>query len=329
MRRVAVVVVNFNSGPCLGECLKSLFRESPGLEIEVEVVDNGSTDGSPEALRRDFPEVRLIRLGRNRGFAAAANISLRRIRDEGMADYVLLLNPDTVITGEAVVILADFLESRQDVGAAGPALLLPEGRFQTGAGGFLPTAWTGLVYFLLLFKVLPKKTGSFFIDQAPFVMAGKPVEVEWISGACLMVKREVLSRAGLLDERYPLYGEDIAWGKAMRRGGVGVCFVPSARVVHHHGYSSKKDGGEANPDWLEMVYRFVRREGGVWEYGLFRFFSTMGFFMRWVGYSLAGWGGGGESVRQRARDSLRFFAYSFSKRLRPARGEGMKRGLLA
>jgi len=309
MRKLAAVVVNFNAGPWLEECLGSLAGAAEGFEVEVEVVDNGSTDGSPDAASRKFPEMRLSRTGRNLGFAAAANIALRRIRDEGKADYVLLLNPDTVAERTSVARLAGYLDAHPEVGAVGPALFLPDGRFQTGAGGFLPAARTGFNYFFFIFKLL-RGTKSFFIDQAAFARAGRPAEVEWLSGACLMFRRGVLESAGLLDESYFLYGEDVAWGRAMGRAGIGLRYVPAALVVHQHGYSSRKGGPAANTAWLEAVYRFVRRERGTGECRLFRLFSAGGFFLRWVGYSLAGLRPGGFAARRSARDNARFMSYS-------------------
>jgi len=315
MSKIAVVIVNFNTGTLLRECLGPLFESSEGLGLEVEVVDNGSEDGSADGASRKFPEMRLSRTGRNLGFAAAANIALRRIRDEGRADYVLLLNPDVAVEGTSIARLAEYLDSHPDVGAVGPALVLPDGRFQAGAGGFLPTARTGFAYFFFPFKVFPGLR-SIFLDQAAFARRGITARVEWLSGACLMFRRAVLERAGLLDETFFLYGEDIAWGKAMGEAGIEIRFHPKARVVHHHGASANKAFPGANTIWLDMVYRFVRKESGAWAYALFRLFSVGGFFLRWAGYSLAGLRPGGLAARRSARDNARFLSFSiFGSRL--------------
>ena len=308
MRTLAVVIVSLNAGAFSGQCLRSEFTETRDSEMRVTVVDNGSTDGSLEIVGREFPHVRVIKNGRNLGFAAAANIALREIRDAGEADYVLLLNPDTIILDGAIDKLADYLEIHPDVGAVSPALILPDGCFQTGTGGHLPTARSAFDYFFFVFKFFPRPAKSLFFDQRRFARSKNPVAAEWLSGACLLLRRDVLTRAGLLDERYFFYGEDIAWGKTMTRRGIRLLNLPWARVVHHHGFSLKGRGGAANILWLEMLYRYVRRERGRTEYFLFRLFSIGGFLLRWGAYSLAGLGRRDPALRSKARDSARFLA---------------------
>jgi GT2 family glycosyltransferase len=310
LKTLAVVIVNLNAGKYLADCLRSIFAGTRALRLEVSVIDNGSRDGSPEAARREFPAVRVVVNARNLGFARAANIVLTEIRDSGGADFVLLLNPDTVVPAGALEALAGYLESHPEVAAVSPALVLPDGRFQTGVGGHLPTARTGAAYFFFAAKLFPR-VRSFFLDQASWAGKGLAAEVEWLSGACLMVRREVLGRAGLLDEGFFFYGEDIAWGRAMTERGLRLRYWPGVRVLHHHGFFLREEGGRANTLWLGMVYRYVRRERGSAESFVFRLASAAGFFLRWTGHgALALFPGQSRGRRAKARDARKFFLFA-------------------
>jgi len=141
---LSVIVVTWNARDFLRQCLRSLAAETRIRALDVHVVDNASTDGSSEMVRTEFPAVRLTRNPENLGFARANNIALRRVIEEGRSDYVLLLNADVAILDGAVDKLVAYLESHPAVGAAGPALVLPDGRLQAGVGGFLPSALSGL-----------------------------------------------------------------------------------------------------------------------------------------------------------------------------------------
>ena len=283
---VSIVIVSWNVRDFLEACLRSVYRETPSLPIEVIVVDNGSTDGTPEMVERKFPGVRLFRYGENLGFTRANNVALRMILQEKTFRYIMLLNSDTEIQERGIEELADYLDRRPEVDAVAPALILPDGRFQPGAGGYFPSWITGFNYFFFLFRLFPRRAPGLFIDQKKLARKKAPVALDWLSAACLLVRREVVERAGLLNEDYSIYADDIDWGLRMRRAGALLHYLPRVRVLHYHGVTAKHVTGEVNTRWLKMVYLYVRQEKGAVQYALFRVFSMGGFFLRFAAYAV-------------------------------------------
>lgn len=283
---VSIIIVSWNVRDFLEACLRSVYRETASLPIEVIVVDNGSSDGTPEMVERDFPAVRLFRYGENLGFTRANNVALRMVLQEKTSRYILLLNSDTEIRERGIEELAAYLDKRPEVDAVAPALILPDGRFQPGAGGHFPSWTTGFNYFFFLFKLFPRKAPGLFIDQARLMRKKAPVALDWLSAACLLVRREIVERAGVLNEDYSIYADDIDWGLRMRRAGGLLHYLPRVRILHYHGVTAKHVTGEMNTKWLKMVYFYVRQEKGAVQYALFRAFSVCGFFLRFAAYAV-------------------------------------------
>ena len=283
---VSIVIVSWNVRDFLEACLRSVYRETPTLPIEVIVVDNGSTDGTPEMVERKFPGVRLFRYGENLGFTRANNVALRMILQEKAFRYIMLLNSDTEIQERGIEELAAYLDRRREVDAVAPALVLPDGRFQPGAGGHFPSWITGFNDFFFLFTLFPRRAPGLFIDQKRLARKKAPVALDWLSAACLLVRREVVERAGVLNEDYSIYADDIDWGLRMRKAGALLHYLPRVRVLHYHGVTAKHVTGEVNTRWLKMVYLYVRLEKGAVQYALFRVFSIGGFFLRFAAYAV-------------------------------------------
>ena len=189
MATLSVVVVNWNAGLALGECLDALFASEPtGAPLEVFVVDNASTDGSPARALRGHSGVRLIQNRDNASFARAANQALR----EAGGELTLLLNPDVVLAPTALPRLADFLTDHAEAAAAGPKLLNPDGSLQ-GSARRDPSPWTGLFgRTTLLTRLFPGNPLSRRELPALGQQGDAPLEVDWVSGACLMVRRAAL-----------------------------------------------------------------------------------------------------------------------------------------
>ena len=206
------------------------------------VVDNASTDGTVEEVRRRWPGVRVIEAGRNAGFAAANNLGIR----EGRGEFVVLLNSDTVVPGGALDALMATLRHSPDVLAVGPRLIgssgLPELSFGRMMGPFNE----------LRQKLLIRLYDAGFSPVVRLVERWTRTEGDhdWVSGACLMVRREAALAAGLLDERYFLYAEDVDFCAALRRLGGRIRFTPASEIVHLRGRS-----GTARPDATEAAYR--------------------------------------------------------------------------
>ncbi|MEB3197574.1 MAG: glycosyltransferase family 2 protein [Candidatus Sericytochromatia bacterium] len=228
---LSIVVVNWNTQDLLRRCLQTVIEQTR-VSHEVWVVDNGSSDGSPEMLRREFPQVHLIANPDNRGFAAANNQALRLASGE----YLLLLNSDTEVLDGALDAMVAFMHSHPAVGALGPRLLNADGSLQPSAHGFYGTA-RSLLENRLVASLWPWRSGRArlltFFDHS----VARPVD--WVCGAALMIRRSTLQRVGLLDEAFFMYGEEVDWQWRMRAAGLSVWFSPIARILHLGGGSSR------------------------------------------------------------------------------------------
>jgi len=223
---LSVVVVNRNTRELLAECLASVRGAAGALGVEVIVVDNGSTDGSAQRVREEFPEVRLIENRANTGYAFPNNQGLAASRGR----HVLLLNSDTVVGPTALARLVEFMDAHPRAGACGPLLRFPDGRLQRSCYS-VPSPRTYLSTALTLDRLFPRSrvlgnehTGFAHDRTAP---------VGALLGAALLVRREVLETVGGLDERLRIHYNDFDWCLRIREAGWEVYFVHDAEVVHH------------------------------------------------------------------------------------------------
>ncbi|MBM4429962.1 MAG: glycosyltransferase family 2 protein [Chloroflexi bacterium] len=233
---LSVVIVSWNVKDLLAGCLESVYRslQAESFECEVFVVDNASSDGSPEMVCQRYPQVRLLANAENKGFAAANNQALAEI--EGRC--VLLLNPDTVVRGRALGALWRFLHQMPSAGMAGARLVYGDGRFQHSAFGFPSLAQVFLDFFPLHYRLLESSLNGRY--PRSLYAAGHPFEVEHPLGACMMVRREVVEQVGGLDEQFFMYCEEVDWAMRIRRAGWSIYCVPAAEVVHHEGQSTRQ-----------------------------------------------------------------------------------------
>jgi len=218
--KVSIIILSWNTKQLLRNCLKSL----KGMVVEIIVVDNGSTDGSPAMVAKEFPQVKLIRNKKNLGFGAANNQGMKAA--EG--DYLLLLNSDTVVKDEAPLKMATFLAKHPEAGAVGCRLLNSDGSLQPSAGPF-PDLKVSVVM-LFLEHWLKNLTRASF---------SKITEVDWVMGAALMVRREVIKKTGWMDEGIFMYMDEVEWCYRIKKAGFKVFFYPEAEIVHLFGGSSK------------------------------------------------------------------------------------------
>lgn len=253
---VSIVIVNWNTRQLLLDCLGSIYDTVKEISFEVFLVDNASTDGSVEAVRALYPQVKVIQNEKNLGFAAANNKALRVM--EG--DFALLLNTDTILTPGALGRLHSFLVANPKAGMCCGQLLNADGSKQNSVANF-PSLLSLLCNETLLRILLPKKYPSKRQEYR------KPIEVDSCIGACLMVRKTAMSEVGLLDERYFFFMEETDWALAMHRAGWTSWLVPDAKIYHLQGKSAG-DNVEARKMFYRSRYNYLKK----WHRTTFPFF---------------------------------------------------------
>jgi GT2 family glycosyltransferase len=226
MDDLAIVIVTWNSAAFIERCLRSVESARGGLRVRVYVVDNGSVDGTGEIVRSRFPGVRYHENSVNLGFAAANNVALREAR----ARYLMLLNPDTIAGSGSFASLARWMDSRPSCWAAGPAMLNEDGTPQR-TGVRFPRTWNILSEALWLDRLFPRSK-LFGSHRALFGDPSVAAQVDYVQGACLMVRSDELEKAGPLDEGFFMYFEETDLCFRLKRAGGEVWYVPEASVVH-------------------------------------------------------------------------------------------------
>ncbi|MFH1825931.1 MAG: glycosyltransferase family 2 protein [bacterium] len=244
MTDLSIIIVNYNNKKLLEDCLASIYQNTPKISFEIIVVDNASTDGSPAIVKEKFPEVLLQENQENLGFAKANNLGLKTCR----ARYALLLNNDTVVKDAALDKLVEFMDQHPEIGACGPKLLNSNGSVQHQGG------------------LLAKK----------FWLSREPVSVNFVIGAALLVKKEVIEKVGLLDENLYFYNEDLDWCASIKKTGFKIFFVPQAEIIHHGGKSSQ---GTFNQRLFIEGFKgglyFCRKHYGELAYNVYRLALTL------------------------------------------------------
>jgi N-acetylglucosaminyl-diphospho-decaprenol L-rhamnosyltransferase len=254
--RLTIVIVTFNSAAEIGACLGALAAACANTAYDVVVVDNASPDGSAAIVRSGHPEVRVIDAGGNLGFARANNIGIRATAGE----LVLLLNPDAVATPGAIDRLVGVLDAEPRVAVTGPRIADRDGHAELSFGPMIGP----------LAELRQKTLGRGHAGGWPIVaarvehMTRQPSYPDWVSGACLLIRRRALEQAGLLDERYFLYTEDVDLCAAVRAQGGLVRFSPEAVVVHGRGASRASAPGPAEEAYRGSQLAFYRKHHPAW-----------------------------------------------------------------
>ena len=254
--KLSIIIVNYNVKYYLEQCLTSVERALAGIEGEVTVVDNHSSDGSLAYLKPRFPHVTFIESNHNLGFARANNIAIRQSRGE----YVLMLNPDTIVGEQTLKEVIAFMDSHPKAGAAGVQMLKANGEKANESRRGLPTPMTAFYKMTGLCARYPrhKRLGHYYMGYLPW---DEPGQIEVISGAFLMVRKSVLDKVGLLDEDYFMYGEDIDLSYRILKGGYENWYVP-ARILHYKGESTQKSSFRYVHVFYEAMLIFIRKHYG-------------------------------------------------------------------
>ncbi len=247
--------MSYRSRDLLRECLRSVAETVREHSYEVIVADNDSRDGTEEMLAAEFASVRRIQMGTNAGFARANNRALR----EADGRCLLLLNPDTVVRPGALDALARFLEERADVGVVAPQLLNADLTDQGTARAFPTPAAFVFGRRSPLTRLFPGNPWSRRYLTGRARHGGEPFPVDWVSGACLMTRRDILDRVGGLDERFFMYWEDADWCRRVKQHGHGVFCLPAAQVVHDEGGTRRRS--PARQVWIfhQSVFWYYRK----------------------------------------------------------------------
>ncbi len=263
MPDLSILIVNWNVRDLLRRCLQSIFANLPPRQMEIIVVDNGSSDGSVEMVRAEFPRVHLIPNPDNRGFPAANNQGLAVARGR----YILLLNPDTEVVGDALETMVAFADAHPDVGVVGPQLLNPDGTIQSSRRRF-PTLATAIFESTWLQPCAPRRllTRYYVLDRPDDEIQ----DVDWVTGAALMARREAVEQVGPMDEGFFMYSEELDWCRRFRDAGWRVVYLPTARVVHYGGKSSEQVLPARHIHFQASKIRYFRKHHGAAAAGVLR-----------------------------------------------------------
>jgi GT2 family glycosyltransferase len=229
---LSIVIVTWNAKKVSLECLESVSKLESSIQTEVIVVDNASTDGTPEAIESGFPQVKLIRNDANLGFAKANNIGI----DASKGKYVCLLNSDVVIPIGCFEKMVTYMEHHPDIGVLGPKMISPDGGVGKSVAKF-PTVWNSFCCALAFHKVFKQSAtfGGYMMEGFPY---DRIEDVEVLTGWFWLVPRCALEQVGGLEERFFMYGEDIDWCYRFHKAGWRVVFYPEAEALHYGAASS-------------------------------------------------------------------------------------------
>lgn len=249
--------MNWNTKQLLHDCLESIDTHKGLLHLQIIAVDNASSDGSQTLVSDLFPNVELVANAENVGFAKANNQAFPICR----ADNIMLLNSDTIVLEGALQQLLVFINTHQDAGAVGPRVVHPHMRLRVMSCGYQPSLRTLFNQYSGLSSLFP----TLHLFRGVNLLLGRHDdrvrEVEWISGACLLTRRQVIDAVGGLDEQWFMYAEDMEWCSRIQRAGWKLYSVPEATIEHLVGASSKKNKATSTM-WIRSTREyFQRREG--------------------------------------------------------------------
>lgn len=251
---IAIVIISFNVEKLLKECLESVYRETKDARFEIWVIDNHSRDASVQMLKRDFPQIHLIENADNVGFTRANNQAVRQCR----TDYVLLLNPDTLIREGAIDKMVRFMDEHPDVGVSGCRVENEDGSLQLACRRSIPSPSAAFFRLTGLSRLFPHsqrmaKYNLTYLDPA------KTHEVDAVSGAFLVIRRKTIEQIGLLDETFWIFGEDIDWCIRAKKAGWKVMYYPDARILHYKGVGCSTNNRKTSYEFYRAMYLFHRK----------------------------------------------------------------------
>ncbi len=269
MYDLGIIIVNWNTRELLRRCLKTLYASEGDFSYRVVVVDNASEDGSAEMVRAEFPTAELIASPENVGYPRGNNLGLRHLGYLGAGEvnadaprYALLLNPDTELPPEALGKMLKFMDARPDVGAAGPKLVLSDGSLDKACRRGFPTPLVSFYHYSGLARLFPRDA-RFGRYNMTFADEDQDLEVDSVVGAYMQVRKTAIERAGLLDEAFFMYGEDLDWAFRIKQAGYKIWYHAGVTVRHVKRAASRKSPRAQFEFWRAMLifYRKHYRRG--------------------------------------------------------------------
>ncbi|MFH0750160.1 MAG: glycosyltransferase family 2 protein [Candidatus Gottesmanbacteria bacterium] len=253
---ISIITISNNMLPLLLKSLHSIFLTSKNINIEIFVVDNASTDYTGEVVSVKYPQIKIIRNKKRKGFASNNNACIKRAKGK----YILLLNPDTELLPSALKNIISFMDTYKNVGVCAPQLLNPDRTLQYSCRHF-PTWKTFFIRRTPLRYIFPSTAINDF-HLMKNENHNKTQKVDWVLGGCMCIRKKMIDLVGYLDERFYLYVEDIDYCLRVWHAGWKVCYVPTARVIHHHqARSDKKLFSIYSWHHMQSVIRFTLKHG--------------------------------------------------------------------
>lgn len=249
---LSIIIVNWNTKQLLLDCIESIYRTVHRASFEVFVVDNASTDGSVEAISQAYPAVNVMVNTTNLGFAKANNVAMRRMSGR----YAVLLNSDTILKDAALESMLDFMERQPRAGMCGPQLLNKDGSKQNSTGNF-PMLLTEFVSKKVVRLLFPETYKRAF--QSHSGGSNDVIEVDFIVGACMVVRKTAMDEAGMLDEDYFFLYEEVDWCFRIKKAGWLICHIPVSEVYHLGGQSMKELNLRARVESWRSRYLFFEK----------------------------------------------------------------------
>lgn len=267
---LSIVIVSWNVRDLLANCLNTIDRGRGDLDLEVIVVDAGSVDDSPDMVQEQFAWIKLVAESENVGFPRGNNIGINRAHGR----HVMLLNPDTEVSGDALSQLVAYLDKHPNVGVVSGMLRNPDGSIQSSRRRF-PTFKTAVFESTWFEPYAPKSLlRDYYAEDLPL---DEPVDVDWLTGASLMVRREVIDQVGLMDEAYFMYSEELDWCRRIKDAGWRIVFLPTAEIIHHVGKSSEQAIIRRHIDFNRAKLRYFRKYHGRTQASLLRLWLLLNY----------------------------------------------------
>ncbi|MCB8983308.1 MAG: glycosyltransferase family 2 protein [Ardenticatenaceae bacterium] len=272
---LSIIIVNWNVRDLLRAGLESIDRNRADLDLEVIVVDSASGDGSAAMLAADFPWVTLIACAENVGFPRGNNLGIAKANGR----YILLLNPDTVVVGQALATLLTYLQDHPDVGVVGPQLLNADGSVQSSRRRF-PTLATAFFESTWLESMAPGSLlDRYYVRDVP---DQQTAEVDWVTGACMMAPSAVVEAVGGLDEAYFMYSEELDWCRRIKAAGWRIVYLPEAQIIHYEGKSSEQAVVARHINFQQAKLRYFRKYHSRLAASLLRLFLLINYFLQLI-----------------------------------------------